>query len=532
MFNVDRIKSLILYEGITKKNNTLHFDYDKENILTGSILTNIKFDFENKKIVLYNKKLPKSGLYVMYPYPKHKNNSINKIINAIKYGDDSINSSDIDYFLNRTSLMFYNVLKNKNIDYIITPPSGSELVMNFANKLANRLSGCRVLSGVVLKNTSGIKIDKEELSKVKNYETKNKILSLYDKVKENPNVRLHKDFKIPGYRRYFKDFYTINQDFVNKIKDKNLLVLDDYLVAGTTFDDIILNLNKFEPKNILAGAIFSSANINKPYKFDDKSKITPDYNKFDDYFTNDKLAKYFVDKTFSIIGNVNRIIEPAAGDGAITKYLPKITDSSDIIYTKSPRIRKLNFIKSFYKYEKGTLVISNPPFIIMNHFLNKASNIADYISFITPIHMINKELSGFKIKYNEDLGEQTFYVGGVNEKKVHVGMVIWERISDYNVNDEKDIDDIVRIYRNDQKEFYTTQPNELYMLRWGFNAGNIVDKHDYSDSTKFKLVFRKKSDMNKAAKLISKKNIMGDIKFTSSPSISKKDLKNYLYKIL
>ncbi len=51
----------------------------------------------------------------------------------------------------------------------------------------------------------------------------------------------------------------------------------------------------------------------------------------DKYYTEDKLAKYCVEKTFEILGNEwDRIIEPSAGAGAYLKYLPPNTLAYDI----------------------------------------------------------------------------------------------------------------------------------------------------------------------------------------------------------
>ena len=71
----------------------------------------------------------------------------------------------------------------------------------------------------------------------------------------------------------------------------------------------------------------------------------------DKYYTDPKISKYCIDKTFEIIGkeNINSIIEPSAGNGSFSNQLDCI--AYDII-PDADNIIKQDFLKLEINYEK------------------------------------------------------------------------------------------------------------------------------------------------------------------------------------
>ena len=80
----------------------------------------------------------------------------------------------------------------------------------------------------------------------------------------------------------------------------------------------------------------------------------------DKYYTPIDLAKYCIDKTYEIIGkeNITEIIEPSAGNGSFSNQL------NCIAYDIEPEcdgIIKQDFLTTELEYNKGRLIIGNPP---------------------------------------------------------------------------------------------------------------------------------------------------------------------------
>lgn len=148
----------------------------------------------------------------------------------------------------------------------------------------------------------------------------------------------------------------------------------------------------------------------------------------DKYYTPVDLAKRLINTTYEVIGkeNITRIIEPSAGNGSFSLQLPNC-----LAYDIEPEhesIIQADFLALDIPYERGTLVIGNPPFgSKMNlavQFYNKSVEIADYIAFILPISQLNNtiKLYKFDLIYSENLGKIRF-----SDREVHCCFNIYKR---------------------------------------------------------------------------------------------------------
>ena len=98
--------------------------------------------------------------------------------------------------------------------------------------------------------------------------------------------------------------------------------------------------------------------------------------KSDFYETPYSLTKMLLDKE-KLTGT---ILEPACGNGAITKILDKYNykyDSYDI---------ETDFLKEHKKYNT---IITNPPFSIAYNFIQKAKEISDKFYFLLPLSYLH-----------------------------------------------------------------------------------------------------------------------------------------------
>lgn len=128
----------------------------------------------------------------------------------------------------------------------------------------------------------------------------------------------------------------------------------------------------------------------------------------DKYYTPKQVAKYCIDKTFEIIGkeNITHIIEPSAGSGSFSNQLD--CDAYDI-EPDSVGVIKQDYLKLDTPYQKGRLVIGNPPYGVRNtlsvKFFKKSVQIADYIAFILPISQLNntQQMYEFDLIHSEEI---------------------------------------------------------------------------------------------------------------------------------
>ncbi len=81
----------------------------------------------------------------------------------------------------------------------------------------------------------------------------------------------------------------------------------------------------------------------------------------DKYYTDVNIAKQCIDTVFSIIGesNISHIIEPSAGNGSFSLQLECAAYD---IEPEHPSIKKQDFLTLDTTYQKGRLIIGNPPF--------------------------------------------------------------------------------------------------------------------------------------------------------------------------
>ncbi len=178
-----------------------------------------------------------------------------------------------------------------------------------------------------------------------------------------------------------------------------------------------------------------------------------------------------MEKTEEIIGenNITEYIEPSAGAGVFLDYLNKPYLAYDI-EPDDNRIIKQDWLKTNLNYKKGRCIIGNPPFGRGNSlsmaFYKKSVQIADYISFISPIsqYQNNVQLYDFDLVYSEDLGERIY-----SDRNLRCCLNIYKR-PDKGLNPKpnfklKDIEIIE--YRRDGREINIPEGYDYAMGSFG-----------------------------------------------------------------
>lgn len=211
----------------------------------------------------------------------------------------------------------------------------------------------------------------------------------------------------------------------------------------------------------------------------------------DKYYTPIEVANHCWEITEKYVdfSTINRIIEPSVGSGAFCNWKIKPNLMIDI----KPQYE--NAIQDDYliyplKYEKGTLVIGNPPYgdklKLARDFFNKSCEIADYIGFILPITQLNNITSFYKFDliHSEDLGMQKY-----SDRELHCCFNLYKRPK-WKLNDfEKQHFNGITFYRQDRKDYDSITDYDLRMCYFGNGSvGKILsDNEKYSGEYKIKV---------------------------------------------
>lgn len=115
------------------------------------------------------------------------------------------------------------------------------------------------------------------------------------------------------------------------------------------------------------------------------------------YYTPEWLIKHMIEVIKETIKDeITEIIEPSAGDGRFLPYLKKLSPNV-LMYDIEPdgeEVIQQDFLTLDIQYKKGRIIVGNPPFgyrgNLFKQFIIKATQIADYIVFILPSTIFNK----------------------------------------------------------------------------------------------------------------------------------------------
>lgn len=134
---------------------------------------------------------------------------------------------------------------------------------------------------------------------------------------------------------------------------------------------------------------------------------------FDKYYTDQKIADYCTLKTQQTTTDITNIIEPSAGNGRFLNSIESLYSNTHYsaydILPDDKRVIQQDFLDLEIPYEKGTLIIGNPPFGNRNSlsvkFFKHSVNISDYIAFILPVSQYNnnQQMYEFDLIHSEVL---------------------------------------------------------------------------------------------------------------------------------
>lgn len=264
----------------------------------------------------------------------------------------------------------------------------------------------------------------------------------------------------------------------------------------------------------------------------------------DKYYAPPELVKFIVKKTLDNIDsqNITEIMEPAAGNGAFIPYIKQLHNKLGVPYKFSdikpehPEVKYGDFLKDVVPYKKGRLVITGPPYSNKGwySFAIKASAIADYVAFISPmsVYNIKHPVPTLELIAQYELGPVDFLApDGGKSKKVQTCVMIYKRcfpkIDKFKFDIKKDMK--ISFYKKNNPPLHNIN-YDYYLSFFGDNAGSFsIDKNAFSASIAIKLYneklrpkllkflknFRKNhlDDIDKYATTVPKKRIINMTRF-------------------
>lgn len=207
------------------------------------------------------------------------------------------------------------------------------------------------------------------------------------------------------------------------------------------------------------------------------------------------------------------------------------------IEPESEGIIKQDFLALNISYQKGRLIIGNPPFGNSNalsvKFYKKACTLGDYIAFILPISQLNNNLQmyHFDLIYSEDLGLIKF-----SDRELHVCFNIYKRpLCGINPKPDYTLKDITIIEHRRKKGDYQTAENkeitldyDYAMCNWGDGCMGKVPKYIGQYAQEVYFYCHKKEFLPRMLELLEFNTIRAFVNSISMKRVSVMRLYKYL----
>lgn len=229
------------FEKLSLSDNDISFNYSDNSDIN---IINTKFGkgIKDNKINLRKTKLKESGIVNYSLYARDKSDDTRKMLTLLKKYKN-VDYEKYDYFLKRTAIAFSTVLKDLNVDTIITIESKSSLTSDLVSKISEILPSHPII------HINGLKKD---VSKVWFEKTKSMPFNVYDHY-DKMTFNLTNDFKIRDFktcRSYLRDWIVLDKNAIKDVTNKNVVIFDDFITYGATLDTACLEVQKFNPKNL------------------------------------------------------------------------------------------------------------------------------------------------------------------------------------------------------------------------------------------------------------------------------------------
>lgn len=230
---------LPLYEGFEFINGEYVFNpKSKQNINTTL----------GKKI--FSPRTTKLGNLIIYSaYSKGRGDEVRNLLNALKSKSESVNKKSYVWFINRTALFFYHLLKNESFDLILTIESSSGISRDLKLAILDRLPYKPIVFDEGIKKN----LNQAEYSIEENKLSDRTVKSLIKNIERQIKNGYFKIQKIPAqFRKFVRNWLKIDDRIRDKIDGSTILLIDDFSTTGSTMLEAGKLLEEFGAKKIIA----------------------------------------------------------------------------------------------------------------------------------------------------------------------------------------------------------------------------------------------------------------------------------------
>lgn len=159
----------------------------------------------------------------------------------------SISPEELESFIKRTAVHLWSMVPDMDkTDLVVTIKSSSDFGKRLAKELAAKSSDKTMLYSP--DSIVKAKIENIKIADAPNDVVRRMLEQVVDRIKKNQSFEMK---KVPGKLRHFVyDFLEIDPKLVKKIEGRNVVLVDDYLITGTTIAESFRLIDFLAPASL------------------------------------------------------------------------------------------------------------------------------------------------------------------------------------------------------------------------------------------------------------------------------------------
>lgn len=241
-------------EGISREGDSFKLDFsgDKDGDVMSLRLLNAKGKKMSKDNVKYE-------YYFAYRFDFNKDDKARtetqpSLLKTIKKFDEVLPKDQVQLLVNKAVIGLDKDHKLSSFDSIIYPKSSSVILKELAAQCNKKSGNSEIIPDAFVKAArTEITFDEEKIKKLPD-STRKQVEKMIDHIRNDEG-----EFKLkeiyPRFRKFIKDFVKFNTEedrrTYNLVTGKKVLLIDDYRTTGTTLKEMMSQLIKLQPAEIV-----------------------------------------------------------------------------------------------------------------------------------------------------------------------------------------------------------------------------------------------------------------------------------------
>lgn len=229
--------------------------------------------FLNPVGVPYHSNLPiLRGVTVhsLYLYVGHHSESINMLKSLKGKGPYKVDPTQLDRFLNQSATWLRRWLKAHDIATVMYPKSSSPFLYDFIESLRKLHPEIEFVQSFAKREVKSLDTEIDDFIDTEHPDYEHLGVKNQKLLKQNIKQNIQKNIDagngpvldakgiFKGHAKFVKNFMKLSDKNIEleQIMGKNILVVDDVLSSGSTFGDMIRQVESLEPKSVMGLTLF------------------------------------------------------------------------------------------------------------------------------------------------------------------------------------------------------------------------------------------------------------------------------------